>query len=359
MLRVAYILNRRDDWIWFIGLPFVAIAIAFASQQWLSVVAVASFGLWVTIPHHFAGWLKAYGHPEDRVRWRVPLIVGPVSIFLVGWAGVAWAPMTLFLVIWAWDHQHSIMQQYGLARIYDFKAGADSPAYGRFDLALNWVLYLNLLIVAPVFAEFWVRELFRFGVRIDAATLELVQSASASLTIGFVIAYAAHAAWSVRQGRTLNPMKFLFIGASYFLWYSTAWWLASVLLITVAHGLMHGVQYIVMVYSYLRRRGGDARSVAVWLTQPRHLIYFLAACLFYAVLYQIITNQPMATFGFGLIDYADEYSDSIDALGKPGLSEVASYELFATLVIHCSALVHYYVDSFIWKVSDTRLQKGL
>ena len=357
--QYGYIVSQRSDALWFVTLPFLAFAAAMLAEAQLPAVWAVAVSFVVTVPHQGVTFLRVYASPAELRRWPRRLVAGPLILI----PAVAWMsqfdPWSLVLILTLWDHQHSIMQQYGLARIYDFKAGADSPAYGRFDLALNWVLYLNLLIVAPVFAEFWVRELFRFGVRIDAATLELVQSASASLTIGFVIAYAAHAAWSVRQGRTLNPMKFLFIGASYFLWYSTAWWLASVLLITVAHGLMHGVQYIVMVYSYLRRRGGDARSVAVWLTQPRHLIYFLAACLFYAVLYQIITNQPMATFGFGLIDYADEYSDSIDALGKPGLSEVASYELFATLVIHCSALVHYYVDSFIWKVSDTRLQKGL
>ena len=45
MFRTGYILNRRDDWVWFIALPFVAVAIGLASQRWLSAIAVVSFSL--------------------------------------------------------------------------------------------------------------------------------------------------------------------------------------------------------------------------------------------------------------------------------------------------------------------------
>jgi hypothetical protein len=35
------------------------------------------------------------------------------------------------------------------------------------------------------------------------------------------------------------------------------------------------------------------------------------------------------------------------------------YELFAMAMVDAVAMVHYYFDSFIWKVSDRTVQEGL
>ena len=82
MFRVGYILNPRQDLIWFLALPYVAVGIALASQQWLPAIAMASIGLWITIPHHFASWLRTYGLAEDRHRYQDRLIVGPAVLRL-------------------------------------------------------------------------------------------------------------------------------------------------------------------------------------------------------------------------------------------------------------------------------------
>ena len=55
-----------------------------------------------------------------------------------------------FLAI-LWDKQHVLMQQHGFARIYDFKAQAGAPSTSRFDLLLNWTLFLNLFLTSPLF----------------------------------------------------------------------------------------------------------------------------------------------------------------------------------------------------------------
>src|SRR5262245_29614371 len=143
MLRPGYILGRNVDWVWFIALPYVALAAALACQKWLSATATASVALWVTIPHHFSTWVRAYGIAEDRRRWKARLILGPIVIFFAALAGIRWAPISVLLLAILWDKQHSLMQQHGFARIYDFKAKTGAPSTARFDLILNWILFFN------------------------------------------------------------------------------------------------------------------------------------------------------------------------------------------------------------------------
>lgn len=357
-LRTGYIVSPRGDAVFFLGLPFVATAIALASQQWLSSIAIVAFSIWITTPHHLATWLRAYGVADDRARWREPLTVGPIAIGLLVCAGVVWAPMSLLLVAWLWDHQHSVMQQYGLSRIYDVKARAGSPAMSRFDLALGWVLYLNLIVVSPLYSDFWVRELFRFGLPIEASTLRAIQSASLALTAAFAVVYLIALAASIRRGEALNPVKYLFIGASHFLWYVTAWWSQSILVATIAHAIMHGTQYIVVVHAHLRRRAGDSGAWLSWLVEPRHVLAFLGLCLLYSVLVQWMTSQPLETFGFGAIAFAPETWGPIPALQKPGYTVERSRELFAALLIQGAPLIHYHLDSFLWRMRDEPVREA-
>ena len=148
---------------WFLSLPFVAVLIALGCQRWLPYVAVASVNLWITAPHHYATWVRTYGMPEVWQRFKERLLVGPVVILLGTIVGLIYAPITLLLLVTAWDHQHSIMQQHGLSRVYDFKAKAGMPSTGRYDFALHWVLYSHMFLNAPMFRFLWVRELHRMG----------------------------------------------------------------------------------------------------------------------------------------------------------------------------------------------------
>ena len=99
MFRTGYILNPRADSVWFLGLPFFAVALALGFQAWLPYVAVASINLWVTTPHHYATWVRSYGMPDVWEHFKARLIVGPVAIFSLTAAGLVWAPITLLLLV--------------------------------------------------------------------------------------------------------------------------------------------------------------------------------------------------------------------------------------------------------------------
>lgn len=291
-LKTGYIVSPRADLVWFLTLPFAAVLFALGCQRWLPYVAVASINLWITIPHHYATWIRTYGMPEVWQRFKERLIAGPIIIVLFTAAGLLSAPITLLLLVSAWDHQHSIMQQHGLGRVYDFKAGTGVQSTRRFDLALHWVLYSHMFLNAPMFRFLWIRELHRMNIGVSADFVQTLLSASWLVLVSFLVLYCWHVWRTVASGGSINPVKYAFIGASYFLWYFVAWHTNSILLYAVAHRIMHGVQYIVMVYFFMRRAGSHAGTHAspqrgVWsrLVGQGRWYWFVLGGVAYAVVF--------------------------------------------------------------------------
>lgn len=360
MFRSGYILNPRADSVWFLGLPFVAVLMALGFQRWLPYVAVASINLWITTPHHYATWVRTYGMPDVWKRFKTRLIVGPIVIFAFTTMGLVWAPITLLLLVSAWDHQHSVMQQHGFTRVYDFKAKTGLTTTGKYDLGLHVVLYSHMFLNAPMFRFLWIRELHRMRIPISVGFVEGLLALSWVVLIGYAIVYLLHLRKTVESGGSINPIKYGFIGASYFLWYFVAWHTNSILLYAVAHRVMHGVQYIVMVYVFMRRNAETKASTpGFWsrVVGAGRLRWFILFGLSYAVLFQLLINRPLDEFGFGVVNFSPY--PAIPQFNLPALDYQASYELWAQLMLYAYALLHYYVDSFIWKVRDTQVQKGL
>ena len=122
----------------------------------------------MTVPHHFVTWLRVYGSPGEFARFKERFIWGPVLLIGFCYLLLHYAPLSLVLIVTLWDHQHSLMQQYGFARVYDFKAKTGSPSTAKFDLAFSWVFFVNMLVVSPLFSTLWVRMLHEWHVPIGA-----------------------------------------------------------------------------------------------------------------------------------------------------------------------------------------------
>jgi len=69
-------------------------------------------------------------------------------------------------------------------------------------------------------------------------------------------------------------------------------------------------------------------------------------------------QAPLDEFGFGLVHFADQYQ-AIPEHGIKAMPNWLGYHMFAEALISTVAVVHYYFDSFIWKVRDKRIQEGL
>jgi hypothetical protein len=361
MIRVGYIVNPKADLVCFLGLPLVALAFALACQQWLTAVAITSVALLFNSPHFFVTLLRTFGLEEDRRRFRDQLIVGLVVISAFTVVGMKFAPLTIVLLGVMWTHQHNVMQLHGFSRIYDYKAKAGAPSTPRWDLTLNWVVYVNMVLTAQLFANFWIRELYRFDLPISADAVRTVQAVSWWVTGGFVCAYITHVANSARNGFAVNPLKFVFLFMNYSVLYIASWNTTSLLVHSVANGIMHGLQYIVIVYVYMQRKVEQSSREQSWvasIVRPGNVKAFVGVCLLYTVVIQLISRRPLEEFGFGVLSFTSRYG-AIPEHQIAGLSFDGGYELFALFVMNVPGLLHLYYDSFIWKVRDPKIQQGL
>jgi hypothetical protein len=76
----------------------------------------------------------------------------------------------------------------------------------------------------------------------------------------------------------------------------------------------------------------------------------------YALIYQFLVLRPLDEFGFGVVNFMRV------GAGPQRIADIthaAGYDLFAATMVQALPITHYYFDSFIWKVSDPRLQQGL
>ena len=172
--------------------------------------------------------------------------------------------------------------------------------------------------------------------------MEAVHWVSWTVAIVYGLVYLGHVAWCARRGYALNPLKYAFMFSSYFLWYFTSFSTAYLLVFAVAHRIMHGIQYIVMVYYYNRhkveRTGGDS---ALLRHVAGNLQAFLLICAAYAMVFHALTEGLVRDFGFGLVGFN------------------TNFDLFSYSLLSSFALIHYYYDAFIWKVRKKEVQEGL
>lgn len=340
----GYIIDARHDALWFLSLPFIAVTLAWGAHHYLPGGALVAITLWITVPHFLITGLRVYGSPAEFARWRERFVLSPILLVLFAFALAVYAPLTLVLLVTLWDHQHSLMQQYGFARIYDFKAKTGGPLAGKFDLYFNWVFFFNMVLVSPLFSTIWVRMLHEWRLPISASGVELVHQISWTVAIAYGLAYLGYMVWCLRRGYPLNPLKYLFLLSSYFLWYFTSFTSEYLMVYAVAHRLMHGIQYIAMIYCFNRNRvartGGDS-SLLTYLAKPGHFKIFLLLCAVSVLIWLALTEGAIRDLGFGLVGYSE------------------NFDLFSYSLVSSVALIHYWFDAFIWKVRRPEVQQGL
>ena len=333
----GYIVSPNNDRLWFLALPFLAVAFAVGAEHHAPEVWVVVASALITVPHQGVTFLRVYPSRTEFQRWPKRLVIGPLLLIPGVYYMSMWNPWLLILIVTLWDHQHSIMQQYGFSRIYDHKAGTGGRLTPKFDFYLNWVLFVNLLLVTDVWTRFWVRLFEQVGYMPTVAFVDTVQTVSWGVTTAFLLVYAVHVVRTVRAGHAVNPTKYLFIGASYFLWYYMGFSTTNMIVFSIAHRTMHGLQYIVMIYFYnqhnIQRTGGDSKLLQLLgRPQPKWVAAFVGLCLVYALFFWQLTMAR-------------------------GFSQ--DYDIFVASLISSFALMHYYMDAFIWKIRKPEVAENL
>lgn len=280
---------------------------------------VAGVGM-LTYAHLIAVVPRAYLNRDVFAANRLRLTLVPVLLVGAFVASPALLAAGLVLAVF-WDVHHTAMQNFGLGRIYDMKAGNDPLALRRVDLLLNAALYIGPAAAgASMIAHFRSFATFdQVGWHLLATVPGSVEGAGPMIRIvalllwGGVVAAAllAYAA-AARRGYRLPAHKRMLLlstaAVSILAWDFTPPFVAFA---TV--NLFHAVQYFAIVW--LKEGGRVAARVPA--STRLALPLFLGGCALFGACYWLAARG------------------GLHALMAP--------------FVACS-LLHFWYDAFIWSV---------
>ena len=324
------IAGPRFDAAFFWGTPLLALAFV---GVWLGTASLLSPSLelraagllsimcaLLTFGHLVAVAPRAYLNREVFQAHRLKLTVAPVLLLAALLISPTCFVIGVVLTVF-WDIHHSAMQNFGLCRIYDMKAGNSPHLLRRVDLRLHWILYVGPLAAGAAlpfhlgalsqFSQVGWTEVARLPGVLEGERSFIAQL-SVTLILGILAWSAVDYARAMRAGYRIPPHKLAMTlssgGVSI-----VAWGYCSPAVALAAINLYHALQYFALVWlkegrSLQAFTGGSAR---------RALDLFLAFCAVVAVL--------------------DQFAST------------AGIQWLLAPFIACS-LLHFWFDGFVWSV---------
>ena len=349
----GWIINKKDDLIWFIG--SVVTSYAFLAANLILV----KFGLSVMImtwiwalgfdgPHVFGTVSRTYADNEER-RKRAKLYYGTLSLFLLGPAMVlagrmkllgteAWGPVFFFFAS-MWAYYHLVKQHYGFMILYKKKNDDLAEIDNLIDRAfiLLGMTYPFVRFLTHSYAAKERLETMGFSARSESVWW--FEALVFSAFIISLILFVGRQLQRIYLKRPVNAPKLLLLGAALPMHWivlrllepvqpAAAGALAAVATLTIYHNIQyHRIIWFHNRNKYARessKRYGAASviSKSVWS--------YIAFALVFGALYHI----PHYT------------------IVKP--------DSFWMAFIWGGAFTHYYLDSKIWRVRrDAQLNQNL
>ena len=363
-LSMRWIINAREDLIWFIGsvASSYLLLILYVTGVLPLIPMVAGWAILIDAPHVFGTFSRTY---FDRSEWktRKRLMLGSLLFFIVGPALVLLgAGFTFFFIAALWAYYHLVKQHYGFMVLYKKKNNDLAPVDNALDRLLLMFAF-NYPFVAFIAndptAMARVPPFLRSGVN-AVATLLLVG------TIVLGIAWLTRQIQRAALREPLNVPKYLLLAAAIPMHWVALFTpmpakpIALVAILTIYHNL----QYHRLIWFHNQKYGGagvrgssptvregsnvsaqDAREPQAEmpaLRNPfgpaafisRRLIYYLVFGIIFGIIYQ----GPRQYLGYLNL----HTGDSPAALSTPvqlGIAFLWGY-----------AFIHYYLDSKIWRV---------
>lgn len=326
---------------WFLGrgldplvagawIPF-ALAVHVARDRG-SIDTVLGFAFLVSLVHQPVTLALVYGDESTRAtRHRLfmwsPLVLGAAVVIgmQVSLVGVA-------VVAGLWNAVHTMLQRYGIVRIYGRRAG-QAGATGERTLLLSW-LALALVAAAADPATPARVESLDLGAR-NAAALGILTDlrpfARPLLLLGLLVTVLLTAGWIRGERRRVvdgeaNPAKWLYVGSTAAL---LAWSAIDPIGAFIAYIGSHAVEYLLVVNGALPRRWAGGIGLVPRLVDARGgRVRFFAA---YAAVLAVLFTALRA------FDDGSTYRMAILTLGG----------------------LHILYDGFIWKLREPTVARVL
>jgi hypothetical protein len=344
-VSLRWIINARQDLIWFIGsvASSYALLILYISGIVPLIPMVAAWAILIDAPHVFGTLSRTY---FDASEWktRKRLLLGSLLFFAIGPMMVlAGLGFTFFFIAALWAYYHLVKQHYGFMVLYKKKNNDLAPIDNALDRLLLMFAF-NYPFVAFIAhdpnAMARVPSILRGGVS-GFAILLLIG------TIVMGVAWLGRQIQRALSGQPLNGPKLMLLAAAIPMHWIALLTpmpnkpIALVAILTIYHNLQyqrliwfHNQKYTdrgVLPVSQTR----EARATygpAAFIS--RRLAYYLAFGIVFGVIYQ----GPRQYLGYLNL----HTGDSSAALSVPiqlGIAFLWGY-----------AFIHYYLDSQIWRV---------
>ncbi len=321
----------------FILLTPLAIAGTFAAARrggWMD--GLVAFALVLAMAHYLPGVLRAYGDRALFRRFRLRLILAPLFLFSTV-TGFAYLNLNfVFLLTGLWGAWHWMMQVYGFARIYDAKVQSTARTTARLDHLMCFLWFgMCIFVVNNVWPAYITRLYESGGPVLPAGLFAWFARAWLAVTVAVTVVYVVHSAASIRQGRSPNPLKFILIAVTFGYLSATASMLDRTIVGYAMFESWHDVQYLAIVWAFnlnRARKNPESGPFIHFLFRPRVILVmaYVALCLAFGSLthaWRLFANETL-------------------------IRVVAA-------IVPSTALLHYYLDGFIWKIRETETRQAL
>jgi len=373
------------SWLWML-VPLLLAGSDFPNSYFPLYVAVLTFGF---VHRHFTlGYVYLDREVFERHRKRfiwVPVILaagllatptllhtsipsGALALGSLEWPAsefrLASILLSVIVVAGIWNVWHTMAQKYGILRIYTAKARAESSGSGfekRLDDAENhpggvpgWVdrvfimgwLPLIVCYVVPRFAETVIRE---FGIAKNFVEpllgfLAAGEEILVPLSVAIAAASAANFAFfEWRFNRFRNRPRLSMALGTFALW--AGFVLFDPIKVYLAFAFSHGLEYMVFVWAFQRRRYAEHRD-----PQP----------LMGRILEHPWIAYPLYTLALGGLYVLLHEWDPFDFWQVPKI-RVATIKLGQWVFFWgvFQSLLHFYYDGFLWKTRDPAMTRSL
>ncbi len=326
--EVAWIHSARTDIALALAwLPFgiVGLSVSGDGLRWF-----AAGVLLLSLAHQPVTLGLVYADSEQFGSRRRLFVWTPVVLATAVFIGLTISFFLVAIIGALWNTEHTLMQRYGLTRIYRRKGGETGS--GRLDLMLlsSWLRLVLAWAVADSRTPGRIESLGLGSANRRGLDLlvDLRPFATVLLVVAIGFAGIATARWLGREranGFAANPATYLYVGAT-----------ASLFGLAIVHpvaGLLawvgsHAIEYFVVVITSLdarRRRSAEARSILErGIRAPAGVIGFVGLCTAVGV-------------------------------GTVLLLQVRTGLMVYGMVFFCVGGMHIFYDGVIWKLRTPRV----
>jgi len=309
-----------------------SLGIGSESPEWSWITGV----LLVDVAHVWSTAFVVYLDPVELRRRPALYGLTPVAAYLAGVALYAWGAGPFWRVIAYLAVFHFVRQQYGWVMLYRARNGEHDRLGRLLDGATVYAATLYPLLwwhahLPRGFA--WMRE----GDFVSLSVPSWLVHAAGVIYAGLLAAYVVRALVQLGRRESVSWGKHLIVTTTAACWYVGIVSTNTDFTFTVTNVFIHGVPYMVLVYSYARSAAREAPRGPAAKVLARGVVAFLATLWLVAYGEELLWDRGLWhdrewLFGSGF-----------------DVGEVGAMILAPLLAV--PQLTHYVLDAFLWRRS--------